>query len=106
MHLGIEIGKRDNCLFIKPNHLSVKMVQTNDVVELTNKNKFLLIGRKDFIINSGGVKLNPRRQLIDFFNPLLNIKPALRPIELIKKRLSDLETINLDSKLDIKLFYS
>ena len=56
---GIEIGKRDNCLFIKPNHLSVKMVQTNDVVELTNKNKFLLIGRKDFIINSGGVKLNP-----------------------------------------------
>ena len=56
---GIEIGKRDNCLFIKPNHLSIKMVQTNDVVELTNKNKFLLIGRKDFIINSGGVKLNP-----------------------------------------------
>ena len=56
---GIEIGKRDNCLLIKPNHLSVKMVQTNDVVELTNKNKFLLIGRKDFIINSGGVKLNP-----------------------------------------------
>ena len=56
---GIEIGKRDNCLFIKPNHLSIKMVQTNDVVELTNENKFLLIGRKDFIINSGGVKLNP-----------------------------------------------
>ena len=47
-----------------------------------------------------------RRQLVDFFNPLLNIKPALRPIELIKKRLSDLEKINLDSKLDIKLFYS
>ncbi len=56
---GIEIGKRDNCLFIKPNHLSIKMVQTNDVVELTNENKFLLIGRKDFIINTGGVKLNP-----------------------------------------------
>ena len=56
---GIEIGKRDNCLFIKPNHLSIEMVQTNDVVELTDKNKFLLIGRRDFIINSGGVKLNP-----------------------------------------------
>jgi len=56
---GIEIGKRDNCLFIKPNHLSIKIVQTNDVVEFTNKNKFLLIGRRDFIINSGGVKLNP-----------------------------------------------
>ena len=47
-----------------------------------------------------------RRKLVDFFNPLLNIKPALRPIELIKKRLSDLEKINLDSKVDIKLFYS
>ena len=56
---GIEIGKRDNCLYIKPNHLSIEMVQTNDVVEFTNKNKFLLIGRGDFIINSGGVKLNP-----------------------------------------------
>ena len=56
---GVEIGKRNNCLFIKPNHLSIEMVQTNDVVEFTKKNKFLLIGRKDFIINSGGVKLNP-----------------------------------------------
>ena len=56
---GIELGKIDNCLFIKPNHLSIEMVQTNDVVEFTNKNKFLLIGRRDFIINSGGVKLNP-----------------------------------------------
>ena len=56
---GIEIGKRDNCLFIKPNHLSIEMIQTNDVVELTDKNKFLIIGRRDFIINSGGVKLNP-----------------------------------------------
>ena len=56
---GIEIGEKDNCLFIKPNHLSIEMVQTNDVVELTDKNKFQLIGRNDFIINSGGVKLNP-----------------------------------------------
>ena len=56
---GIEIGKRDNCLFIKPNHLSIEMVQTNDVVELADKNKFLIIGRRDFIINSGGVKLIP-----------------------------------------------
>ena len=56
---GIELGKSDNCLFIKPNHLSIEMVQTNDVVEFTNKNKFLLIGRRDFIINSGGVKLIP-----------------------------------------------
>ena len=56
---GIEIGEKDNCLFIKPTHLTIEMVQTNDIVEFTNKNQFLLIGRRDFIINSGGVKLNP-----------------------------------------------
>ena len=56
---GIEIGEKDNCLYIKPNHLSVEIIQTNDVVELTSRNKFLLIGRRDFIINSGGVKINP-----------------------------------------------
>ncbi len=56
---GIEIGKIDNCLFIKPNHLSIEVVQTNDVVEFTNKNQFLILGRRDFIINSGGVKINP-----------------------------------------------
>ena len=56
---GIEIGEKDNCLFIKPNHLTIEMVQTNDIVEFTNKNQFLLIGRRDFIINSGGVKINP-----------------------------------------------
>lgn len=47
-----------------------------------------------------------RSKIIEFFNPLLNIKPALRPIELIKKRLSDLEKINIDTSYEIKLFYS
>lgn len=47
-----------------------------------------------------------RSKIIKFFNPLLNIKPTLRPIELIKKRLSDLEKINIDSGAEIKFFYS
>lgn len=47
-----------------------------------------------------------RSKIVEFFNPLLNIKPALRPIELIKKRLSDLEKINIDTSYEIKLFYS
>ena len=47
-----------------------------------------------------------RSKIIEFFNPLLNIKPALRPIELIKKRLSDLEKINIDTSYEVKLFYS
>ena len=47
-----------------------------------------------------------RSKIIEFFHPLLNIKPTLRPIELIKKRLSDLEKINIDSGAEIKFFYS
>ena len=47
-----------------------------------------------------------RLQIFRFFNPLLNIKPSLRPIELLRKRLVDLEKINIDSDSDIKLFYS
>ena len=42
-----------------PGHLSIDFVQTNDVVELTSSNKFILLGRKDFIINTGGIKINP-----------------------------------------------
>ena len=47
-----------------------------------------------------------RFKVIEFFNPLLNIKPTLRPIELIKKILIDLEKINIDSGAEIKFFYS
>jgi len=47
-----------------------------------------------------------RSKIIESFNPLLNIKPTLRPIELIKKRLSDLEKIKIDSGAEIKFFYS
>ena len=47
-----------------------------------------------------------RDKIVRFFNPLLNIKPALSPIELIQKRISDLEKINIDSYVNTKLFYS
>ena len=47
-----------------------------------------------------------RDKIVRFFNPLLNIEPALSPIELIQKRISNLEKINFDSNVDIKLFYS
>ncbi|WP_439489928.1 AMP-binding protein [Algoriphagus sp.] len=34
-------------------------VQTNDLVELVDKNSFRWLGRADFVVNSGGVKLHP-----------------------------------------------
>ena len=56
---GIKIYEKNDCLLIKPGHLSIDFVQTNDIVQLISSNKFILIGRKDFIINSGGIKINP-----------------------------------------------
>ena len=56
---GINVGEIDDCLIIKPAHLSVNFIKTNDLVELTGENKFIILGRKDFIINSAGVKINP-----------------------------------------------
>ena len=47
-----------------------------------------------------------RNKIFKFFNPLLNIKPALSSIELIQKRIADIEKTNIDSNVDIKLFYS
>ena len=47
-----------------------------------------------------------RVKIFRFFNPLLNIKPALSSIELIQKRISHLEEMNIDSNIEIKLFYS
>ncbi len=47
-----------------------------------------------------------KSKFLRFFNPLLNIKPSLRPIELVVKRLSDLEKVNIDSREGVKLFYS
>ena len=47
-----------------------------------------------------------KSKILSFFNPLLNIKPSLRPIELVIKRLSDLEKVNIDSREGVKLFYS
>ena len=68
---GIEIGEKDSCLFIKPNHLSIDFVQTNDIVEFITKNKFVIRGRRDFVINSGGIKINPEsveKKLSKYFN--------------------------------------
>ena len=56
---GIAISDRDSCLLIEPNHLSIDFIQTNDIVELITKNKFVIKGRRDFVINYGGIKINP-----------------------------------------------
>ena len=74
-----------------------------EILKLSLKNNYPIILFTIFLVLT---LFYLRSKIIEFFNPLLNIKPTLRPIELIKKRLSDLEKINIDSGAEIKFFYS
>ena len=49
----------EDCLVIDCPSLSKERIITNDMVELESKNRFKWIGRKDNVINSGGIKLSP-----------------------------------------------
>ncbi|MBA4853516.1 AMP-binding protein [Emticicia sp. BO119] len=55
---GIEIAQDERgCLKIKANSTDNTWIVTNDIIEITDENKFKLIGRFDNVINSGGVKI-------------------------------------------------
>ena len=57
---GVKISVDDRgCLIINAPLLNDTILQTNDVVKLIDNKSFVFLGRQDFIINSGGVKINP-----------------------------------------------
>ncbi|MDR7131400.1 O-succinylbenzoic acid--CoA ligase [Algoriphagus sp. 4150] len=57
---GVEFGLNErNALWVKSELSNNQLVQTNDLVELIDKDLFRWLGRADFVINSGGVKLHP-----------------------------------------------
>lgn len=59
---GIEISADERgCLQIKAPKLSAETLQTNDLVELKDPQRFRFLGRVDNIINSGGVKIFPEQ---------------------------------------------
>jgi O-succinylbenzoic acid--CoA ligase len=57
-NVTISIDKR-NCLVIEALELSKEKIITNDIVEILNETQFILKGRIDNVINSGGVKIFP-----------------------------------------------
>ncbi len=59
---GVEIGISENqCLWIQSPLSGSEKIQTNDVIELRSKNSFVWLGRADFVVNSGGIKLFPEQ---------------------------------------------
>ncbi|NWJ49243.1 MAG: AMP-binding protein [Bacteroidetes bacterium] len=49
------------CLFINTAPLGIESVQTNDLCELQDEQHFKWLGRADFVINSGGIKIIPEQ---------------------------------------------
>jgi O-succinylbenzoic acid--CoA ligase len=59
---GVEIGVSENqCLWIQSAMSGSEKIQTNDMIELRSKNSFVWLGRADFVVNSGGIKLFPEQ---------------------------------------------
>ena len=56
---GVEFSSRNGVLVINASYLSKRPIITNDIVELISDTRFVWIGRKDYVINSGGIKTNP-----------------------------------------------
>ena len=51
--------------------LGIHHLQTTDLINLIDDSTFHWLGRKDFIINSGGVKVNPE-QIEEQLHPILS----------------------------------
>jgi O-succinylbenzoic acid--CoA ligase len=47
------------CLQINAPHLGISNLLTNDLVDLLDEKRFQFLGRTDFVINSGGMKIHP-----------------------------------------------
>lgn len=57
---GVEIGQDSRgALWIKSEISGSDPIQTNDLIELRSETSFTWLGRADFVVNSGGVKLFP-----------------------------------------------
>ncbi len=68
---GVAIGTNEqDCLWVQSPMSGSEKIQTNDRIELQSKNTFTWLGRADFVVNSGGIKLFPE-QLERQIAPLL-----------------------------------
>jgi O-succinylbenzoic acid--CoA ligase len=59
---GVQIGQNDeDCLVVCAPVTENKWMETRDVVEMVAEGQFVLKGRLDRVINSGGIKLQPEK---------------------------------------------
>lgn len=68
---NVQIESKDGALVITAPNIGVFNLHTNDEVEITSETSFRWLGRTDFVINSGGIKLHPEKiesKLSDLIN--------------------------------------
>lgn len=95
----------ESCLKIKGNVTKQQWINTNDIVELISDKEFKWLGRKDYIINSGGVKLNPEvieRKLSNQIAPIRFMVSSL-PDERLGEKVVLLveEKLNISANFDL-----
>ena len=56
--IRLEVDK-EGCLVVDAPYITNKLFQTNDIVHLDDEENFTYLGRRDNVINSGGVKIFP-----------------------------------------------
>ncbi|PKR80940.1 AMP-dependent synthetase [Brumimicrobium salinarum] len=56
-----KLTTKEGRLVITNDELGLNNLETNDIVELINETSFHWLGRSDFVINSGGVKIHPEK---------------------------------------------
>ncbi|MDP4292322.1 MAG: AMP-binding protein, partial [Bacteroidota bacterium] len=66
-----DLDERD-CLQITSAFLGIEKLQTNDICELDGQTRFRWLGRLDFVINSGGLKVSPE-QLEKLLSPYMHL---------------------------------
>lgn len=69
---GVSLTSNINETIINDSHLSINNLLTTDIVHQINEQQFEWLGRADFVINSGGIKIHPE-QLEQIISPLLAI---------------------------------
>ncbi len=50
---------KEGCLVVDAANITDKLIYTNDLVEIHDENTFTYLGRRDNVINTGGVKVSP-----------------------------------------------
>lgn len=55
---GVKImANADNCLVIEALHVAQEVLTTNDIAEINDEGRFKIVGRRDNVVCSGGIKL-------------------------------------------------